>query len=1039
MRVWYLAIITHEEHVQIARKPQVRTVIEQASRGTIRDRFNIPLAINKIQYDVTVCYDPIRRLARTQWRKDASGKKTRVFLRQEYVDNLCNMLAKELDLHAKDIEDLLYSKAALFPNTSFTIKENIPEELFYKMKLLERKWPGLDLQISSRRYYPEEEIGAHVIGYMGAISEKEYLSVHQELNELKEFVKSYEEGIPTLLPKGFSNSLEVKQRLDELKARSYTINSRVGKAGIESTYDEDLRGFYGKKKYEVDIQGHFLRELPESYASTAGRRVLLTISSEMQAFAESLLAQNEIYREENFKRAGVFHDSVPAPWIKGGAIVAIIPQTGEVVALASYPRFNPNDFIEKSPSLHKWLESNSYIADIWDGARCLERDFSAAHKPPHILEKQELTWEYFLSTVLSKKSSIRKVLKQIDSVKQIAELQMRLEDLLQIDSLQEAVNKLPELASIPSTEDKILLIDLCRVALHHHLFNPEILPHLDSITLQEYRKASQAASVLKKEIAKHTKQLFHLIDFPKWRELHFKEYLKEKRDAEKKEKRHQKPYLEYLEEREEALFELFFSENSYALLSLYLVPDEKIFIEHPLYPYIEGLKKIKGPLIDQHLSFLKNHLEKIPSSIVIPYLRTMRRFDELTRPLLGRYYLPSKPGRVAIEKDLARHFYPASGFGFARSYAFQETVPQGSIFKIVTALEGLDQHFAKTGDLNPFTIVDECKNLSDTSASAVLGYTSQGTPITRFYKGGRLPRSYKRIGKIGLLDAIEQSSNIYFSLLASEVIKDPLDIGKTAKKFGLGSKTGIDLTGEAAGIIPTDVADNVSGLYSFAIGQHSLTVTPLQTSLFLSALVNGSLLLKPQITRYIANMEPSTNAESRLLSSQYSYKDLLSSIGIYFPFFTEAESKPEAPYLCKTKPEVRNRLYIPEEVKKTLLLGMHRVINGDKGSGRIKSIRTLNEFLPMKKTYQEIQPSMIGKTGTAEILYRPCLDKEYQPILCKHIWCSVASFKPKDSVDELFDEPELIVIVSLRYGDYGKEALPLAAEMVKKWRELQNR
>lgn len=1079
VRVWYLAIIAHEEHVQMARKPQVRTVIEQANRGTIRDRFNVPLAVNKIQYDVAVCYDPIRRLPRTEWRKDAEGNKFKVLFRQEYIEKLSEMLAESLGLHARDIEDIIYSKAALFPNTPFTLKEGISEDEFYRMKMLERKWPGLDLQITSKRYYPGEEIGASIVGYMGSISEKEHLAIHNELEILEEFVKSREEGLPIALPKGFHSSLAVKNRLKELKDRSYTINSRVGKSGIERTFDEDLRGFFGKKKYEVDIQGHYLRELPESFGFTPGRRLLLTISTELQALAESLLAQSEISREERFKIAGKGHETVLPPWIKGGAIVAMVPQTGEIVAMASYPRFNPNDFINKSNNLNKWLENSSYIADIWDGRLPLERDFSGALKPRHIQEKQELSWEYFLSTILSQNSSTLRALEQISTLQNAISLQVCMDQLLiacpsntplqiidaifpkdhlsvmgteekilkeinsQIGEQKEYIDFIKKfLENIPYNDDKLLALDLCRVAVHHQLFNPSLIPHLEHLTISEYRKVSQIVSNLKKEISHHIKNLFHLIDFPKWREQYFKAYLKEKREEEIRDKHYQKPYLEYLEEMEGILFKSFLRENAHEFLMTFIQGYTEADQRDPLYPYLLSLlqEKQKASHLKEAFDFLEDHLNLFSPSDIDAYLQTMRGFDDLTRPLWGRYYLPSKPGRVALEKDLARHFYPATGFGYARSYAFQETAPQGSIFKIVTSYEAMRQHYEATEETNPLTIIDECKNLLDNSPGAILGYTSSGSPITRYYKGGRLPRTRKKLGKVDMLEAIEQSSNIYFSLLASEVIADPLDLNRASKKLGLGSKTGIALTGEAAGLIPLDVADNLSGLYSLAIGQHSLTVTPLQTAVCISSLVNDGELLKPQIMRYIANIEPSLKSDSSLGKTHYSYEEFLNRIGLYFPFFTEAEVKQEAPYLWKMKKEVREKLAIPREVKKMLFSGMYRVINGSNGAGKTSGIRTLYEYPRMKSSYQEVKPSLIGKTGTAEILYRPCLDREYKPILCKHIWFGGASFKPKESddFDELFKEPELVVVVYLRYGDYGKEAIPLAAEIIKKWREIKD-
>ena len=75
---------------------------------------------------------------------------------------------------------------------------------------------------------------------------------------------------------------------------------------------------------------------------------------------------------------------------------------------------------------------------------------------------------------------------------------------------------------------------------------------------------------------------------------------------------------------------------------------------------------------------------------------------------------------------------------------------------------------------------------------------------------------------------------------------------------------------------------------------------------------------------------------------------------------------------------------------------------------------------------------MIGKTGTAEILFNPYINPSSTPQMYKHIWFGSIAF---DS--SRWEHPELVVVVYLRYGDAGKEAAPLAAQMIRKWRELK--
>ena len=75
IRVWYLATIQYDEHVEMARRPQRRSSVEKVERATIRDRFNLPLALNKIQYTAAVCYADIRQVPSVRVGKRARRQK----------------------------------------------------------------------------------------------------------------------------------------------------------------------------------------------------------------------------------------------------------------------------------------------------------------------------------------------------------------------------------------------------------------------------------------------------------------------------------------------------------------------------------------------------------------------------------------------------------------------------------------------------------------------------------------------------------------------------------------------------------------------------------------------------------------------------------------------------------------------------------------------------------------------------------------------------------------------------------------------------
>ncbi len=1084
IRVWYLGVVKHEEHKELSMRPRQKVVIDIPNRGTIRDRFNIPLAVNKIQYNASVMFDQIRNLPRVTYEKDAFGKRKRIYYRKEYISKLSAFLGENLGLDPVYIEDLIHSKVSLFPNTPFVLKENISEEDYYKLRIRERDWPGLTMQISSRRYYPKGPVSANVLGYLGTISEKEFLSIQGELQTLERFIKDRQMGLPTILPKGFLSAGDVSKRYKELKDKSYTLQSKMGKSGIEGKFDDQLRGISGKKKYEIDVKGNLLRELPESYTATPGRRFILTISSELQEFAESLLIESEMTRHDRFQTAGKDHSLAFSPWIKGGAIVAMIPSTGEIVALASYPRFDPNDFALKSTSFNaaKWLELPSYIGQIWDGIKPLEREFGAVFKPERFREVAPLSLGLYLEMILSTKSEVRRAIEHIMNLQTAIYLQNTAETLFNLsgeisihalidtlfppekghktslyhtskekrieilEKLQQKTTLLGELtkelttylSGVTENDDKILVLDLIRLICPSHLFDDSLLTQTGSESLFAYREFNQAVMSVQNEIKKTAREVFHHHDFPKWRKDYFTGYLKEKRDEEKANKTYQRPYLDYLTEMEEVLFESFFQKHRFEFLAAFLLDNAPLDSNDPRFIYFDALIK-KG--LDHKITsanLLKNHLLTLDSEFVIPYLRTMRSFSELNRPLFGRYYFPAKAGKEATEKDLARHFYPASGFGYAKSFAFQETCPLGSIFKLITGYEGLRQHYLKGKEkhsfsLNPLTLIDQSPAYTEKlSPSTILGYTAAGLPITRSYKGGRIPRGHLNIGRIDLKGALERSSNIYFSLLSSDVIENPSDLTHTASMLGFGEKTGIDLPGEVKGYLPTDIQTNQTALYAFSIGQHSLTVTPLQTAACISAFANGGNLLKPQIISTIANLEPQKTPSIIESKENFRYKDYLYNVGIYFPLFTEAEERPSIPFIWRSLPEIKSEIYLPYEIRNYLFEGLHEVVNGARGTARSSVIKTLSENPRMKNDYDTTKPYMAGKTSTAEVVYRPYLNREEGPIICKHVWFGTAAF----TSTETFEESDLVVIVCLRFADHGKEAAPLAARVIKKWREI---
>ncbi len=1079
IRIWHLTVIQYEERSEEASRPRSKTVIEPAPRGTIRDRFNIPLAFNKIKYQAAIHYANLREIPRIDWRLDEQGKKIRYFKRREYITQLSQLLAKELHLDAERLEDLIYSKAAYFYNIPFIIKEEIGEQEYYRLKMLEKDWPGIAVSITPKRVYPQDKVGAEIIGYMGSINHSEHEALIHKLRTYETFVREYEAGNNPELPAGAASLEEVEEKLQSLQDQAYTATDYIGKSGIEGAFESVLRGFYGKKKYYSDAKGNFLRELEGSKNPQSGQRILLTISSELQEHAEKVLAANEKLREErNLGISSKEQNHCRYSWMKGGAIVAMDPNNGEVLAMASYPRFDPNDFILtgnaeqdklKNARIRQWFENEAYIGEIWDLKRPLEREIYNPQKKQYQTETLELSWKVYLDFILPKQHPVQQLFSKYNKIENVVEVQQafqEIKELLPVEKELDVINllyssedghkvwqdklsskqkeafrqplqsiqELPAkevldsyLASLPHNYDKGLFIDLCRTVVSGNSYSPRLLLETGRQSIEDYRKACGAFAALHQAAKKMAREIFHETNFKQWRLENEKAFLKEKRVQEKAQGLYPKAYIDYLDKEEEAQFTAFWQTNSWPLLCIFLTGqefDQAATIEDYLNFFAQWhweLAQGAHPTIEWRLSYetLSGILAKFSPQNALSYLQTLRSYEQLDGKLINRYrYLRSSNG-VQLEKHLASAFYPLYGYGYARSYAFRQSTTQGSIFKLVVAYEALIQRYEKLLaegrsllELNPLEIIDrECKQ----GKQWAVGFMMDGQPISRMYKGGRVPKSLTReIGRMDLVRALEFSSNPYFALLAGDHLEDPLDLLSCAKQFGYGSKTGIELSGEIAGKLPDDIDRNRTNLYAFAIGQAAFIATPLQTAGMVSSIANGGALYQPKVVSLLVKSQQQENGcETATIES--------------FP------------------PTLRWLVPMPDPVRNMILKGMQRVVARTQEEGLRGLARFYSAQPEALRSYLEMRDWLAGKSSSAETVEHLSMDIENGLVKSTHGWFGAILFNnPVNPLltnvtvaRDLYGKPELVVIVYLRFSAHGKDAAPLAAQVAQKWREIK--
>lgn len=1021
VRSWYLSVIQHDQHVKMATRPKRRLVIEKADRGTIQDRFGVPLAVNKIQYNASICYAHIRQIPSVRWEKNEHGQRVRISERLEYISKLSEKLSSELGVPARKIEDLIHGRAALLPHTPFIVKEDLSEEQYYRLKAVEKDWLGLQVERTGRREYPLGKIAGDVIGYLGNIDTNRYLKIAHELNSLEDYLIAKQEGENRFLPEGFDSPEEVVQRYFDLQEKAYTMNDLIGKSGVEASYEEELRGYVGKRIYEVDTKGNFIRELEGSRSALPGKKVTLTLSAELQMFAEQLLASNEGSRLD--KADG----GINQKWMRGSAVVAMIPKTGEIVAMASYPRYNPNDFIpsrdpdirrEKEFAVKQWLESDDYLGEIWDGKRPLKREYFSFMQGKYLEETLPLTWHRYLEATLPGKSLLKNAMLQIHDVRLALQVQE-----IGIDH--------PLLREISVEQDKFLAIDLCHLVAPLELFSQELTKEVGAQSLSDYFATRQEAMRLLSRMKEELRELFYDNDFNNWRQTHFKEYLKEMRAQEKAERKYTKPYTDYLDRVEKKLWAKFWEAYKPIFLYIALTGQVPIVMEdYPhLTPYICTLKETYFPLLRGTHPLLHEKLTILPMHHAVAYLKTLRGFEELTTPLERRYPYVRSVHKQSQEKHLAQAFYPPYGYGFTRSHSYRQASPPGSVFKLVTVYQTLMERYAQGLPLNPLIIIDDWRG-SPTSKNFILGFLEDGTPLYRNYKEGRLPRSsHPGMGRLDMQGALEQSSNVYCSLLAGDIIQNPLDLAKAAKQFGLGGKTGIDLPGEARGKVPDDIDQNRTGLYAFAIGQHTLEATPLQTALMTAIIANQGRVVRPYIVHKLEGTDRMLHHE--LLEEPNGAFDKLS---------IQTTIHREENVVQITTPHIDRSLSFPSPIFNYLFEGMRKVVLGARGTARPAVMRALYDHPSSLHDYLEIHRDIVGKTGTAQALYKHSISSAATPIMEHYISFTAIAY-PKQSALLLptEKEPELVVVVSLRYRQAGLEGGPIAAQVIKKWREISSR
>jgi penicillin-binding protein 2 len=255
--LWRLQVMQSDFYAQLAEKNRIRNVPILAPRGKILDRQGRVIVDNYPSFSALLLRDSTRDL-----NADAE------------------IIAQGLHLEPKEVRDRIRKFTSMPQYQPIFLKDDItPDELAF-IEAHKNELPELDTIMAHRRLYPRNGFMAHLVGYVGEVTET---------------------------------------MLNQPQFEFYNPGDVVGVSGVEKQYNQILMGQNGSRRALVDSRGKEMGRLDETPA-VPGKQLKLTIDIDLQIAAEEVMEG------------------------KNGAVLAMNPRNGEILAMVSRPTFDPNDF-----------------------------------------------------------------------------------------------------------------------------------------------------------------------------------------------------------------------------------------------------------------------------------------------------------------------------------------------------------------------------------------------------------------------------------------------------------------------------------------------------------------------------------------------------------------------------------------------------------------------------------------------------------------------------------------------------------------------
>ncbi len=257
-RLIYLQVVAHEHFITLSDDNRIKILPLPPNRGLIFDRNGLILADNLPSYRLEITPEQVRDMQGTL----------------ERLAQLVNIR----DVDRKRFDNLRARTPAFKP---VPLRFHLSDEEVARFAIDRHKFPGVDIVAGLSRHYPHGPLGAHALGYVGRVDERDL------------------------------------QRID---ASNYSGTTHIGKVGIERTYEDVLHGKVGFSQVETNAEGRVLRTLVRT-PPVPGENLYLTLDAELQNVAEQAFGDN------------------------AGAAVVIDPNNGDVLAFVSQPTYDPNLFV----------------------------------------------------------------------------------------------------------------------------------------------------------------------------------------------------------------------------------------------------------------------------------------------------------------------------------------------------------------------------------------------------------------------------------------------------------------------------------------------------------------------------------------------------------------------------------------------------------------------------------------------------------------------------------------------------------------------